>query len=501
MAYALGLDLGTSSFKALIVDAAGQIQSASSRDYQFDSPRSGDAEQQTEVWWQACREAVREALAKSGLSAAEIKAVSFSGQMHGLVMLDKQRRVIRPAILHCDTRSGKELPTIAALYAERPAFNPVYSGFLLSSLLWVKAHEPEHFERIDAVCLPKDFLKLKLCGELCSDFSDASATLAFDIANVEWSSDILKALGVPLSWFPPCVAVPAVVGAVTKGAAAATGLAEGTLVVSGGGDQVMQAIGNGAIKSGQATVNIGSSGQVCFQSDKPAVNPLLSTNTFCAYSRNTWIVMGATMTAGLSFKWYRSLFVGDDYRALDNEVAALSPGAGGLLFLPYLSGERTPHVNPLLSGAFLGLNLNTGKAHLARAVLEGVAYSLYQCLEVCESLGLHAGELIASGGGARSAVWMQILADVFARPLKTTLTEEQACLGAAVAAFTGGGTFASLEEACLSMVRYKPRYWEAEPARHRIYEEFYQRYKEAYQGSGATLQRLTELGRRGEGRE
>jgi xylulokinase len=498
----MGLDLGTSSFKALIVDTAGTIQSVSSRDYQFDSPCSGDAEQRTEIWWQACCEAVQDALTKSGLPASEIKAISFSGQMHGLVMLDKRRQVIRPAILHCDTRSGKELPAIAELYATLPPFNPVYSGFLLSSLLWVKAHEPEHYQQIDAVCLPKDFLKFKLCGELCSDFSDASATLAFNIEDFRWSSEILNALGIPLSWFPPCVAVDATVGTVTKAAAAATGLAAGTLVISGGGDQVMQAIGNGAIKNGQATVNIGSSGQVCFQSDKPVTNPQLSTNTFCAYHRNTWIVMGATMTAGLSFKWYRSLFTDENYRALDNEVAALRPGAGGLLFLPYLSGERTPHVNPHLSGAFLGLTLNTGKAHLARAVLEGVAYSLYQCLEVCENLGLHADELIASGGGARSAVWMQILADVFARPLKATLTEEQACLGAAAAAFSGSGSFASIEEACRNMVHYKPNYWEGDLSRHGVYQEFYQRYKEAYQGSGQTLQRLTELGRRhGHGHE
>ncbi|MDR3335037.1 MAG: xylulokinase [Treponema sp.] len=494
--YAMGIDLGTSSLKALLVDPAGNIQGASSGTYQFDAPCSGYAEQHTDLWWNACRAVVREVLARSGVPALEIKALSFSGQMHGLVMLDKKRQVIRPAILHCDTRSGGELSKIGDLYAALPPFNPVYTGFLLSSLLWVKEYEQEYYNCIDAVCLPKDFLKFKLCGELCSDFSDASATLAFDIEHFRWSAEILNALGIPLSWFPPCVAADATVGTVTKEAAVETGLAAGTLVVSGGGDQVMQAIGNGAIKSGQATVNIGSSGQVCFQSDKPVANPQRSTNTFCAYSKDTWIVMGATMTAGLSFKWYRSRFTGEDYRTLDNEIAILPAGAGGLLFLPYLSGERTPHVNPDLSGAFLGLRLDTGKAHLARAVLEGVAYSLYQCLETCEDLGLHTGELIASGGGARSAVWMQILADVFALPIKTTVTEEQACIGAAAAAFSGGGVFSSIEEACRSMVHYQPGCREPDLDQHRIYQEFYQHYKEAYRGSSKTLQYLTELGRR-----
>ncbi|MDR1107996.1 MAG: xylulokinase [Spirochaetaceae bacterium] len=493
MACAMGIDLGTSSLKVMIVDSGGRVLAESSRRYQFDAPRPGWAEQDAGVWWNACVGAVREALAKLGERAAPVGALGFSGQMHGLVPLDRERRVIRPAILHCDTRSAAVVEGLRGRAALFPPFNPVYTGFLLCSLLWMREHEPEQYRRIDRVCLPKDFLKLKLCGELSGDYSDASGTLAFDLERLEWAAPLLEKLDLPEAWFPPCFEAAAVVGRVSAAAAAETGLAEGTPVVSGGGDQVMQAIGNGAIQSGQATVNIGSSGQVCFQSDRAVANPALTTNTFCGYGRGRWIVMGATMTAGLSLKWLNRLFAGADFQQLDDEAAALPPGAGGVLFLPWLSGERTPFVNPELSGAFLGLSLSTEKAHLVRAVMEGVAFSLYQCYEVCGGLGLHASELIASGGGARSRVWLQIIADLFGLPLKTAVLGEQACLGAAAAAFTGAGVFGSVAEAVSRLVRYKPEPVEPIRSHHDTYAAFYRQYQETYPAIGGVLQNLTRL--------
>jgi xylulokinase len=496
MPYAMGIDLGTSSLKALILDSGGRALAESSRTYQFDAPRPGYAEQDAGIWWASCREAAAETLAKFGESAAKVGSLSFSGQMHGLVMLDRQRRAIRPAILHCDARSGEAVEEVRAAAGSFPPFNPVYTGFLLSSLLWVREHEPENFRKIDRVCLPKDFLKLKLCGELTSDYSDASGTLAFDIEKLDWSGELLEKLRLPREWFPPCFETSFAVGKVSREGAEATGLAEGTVVVNGGGDQVKQAIGNGAIRPGQATVNIGSSGQVCFQSGKPIPNPARTTNTFCGYAKGSWITMGATMTAGLSLKWFTTTFKTGDYRQLDDEAAALPPGSGGLLFLPWLNGERTPYVNPDLSGAFLGLNLSTGNAHLARAVMEGVTFSLYQCIEICGALGLHADELIASGGGARSRLWLQILADVFGLPLKTAVLNEQACLGAAAAAFIGTGVFNSFDEACSRLVAYKPERHEPVQGSHQIYEAFYRQYREAYSRIGETLQSLSGLGRR-----
>jgi xylulokinase len=499
MPYMMGIDLGTSSLKVIVIDAEGNIRAESSRDYQFDSPLNGYAEQRPDVWWSACRECIGGALAKLDAPPPEVRGVGFSGQMHGIVLLDKNRDVIRPAILHCDTRSGAQVKKVNALFEEKKIpssrLNPIYTGFLLTSLLWVRDNEREHYDKIRYVFLPKDFLKMNLCGEITSDYSDASATLAFDIERVRWSGELLEALDIPLEFFPACFPSDHAVGRVTKQAALETGLAEGTTVVNGGGDQIMQAVGNGAINPGQATVNIGSSGQVCFQSGEPIRNPDLSTNTFCGYRNGRWITMGATMSAGLSLKWFKGLFPGGGYRELDAEIERLPPGSGGLIFLPYLNGERTPHVNPNLSGLFMGLSLNTGRAHMARAVMEGVCYSLMQCLEVCGGLGLRAGELIASGGGARSPVWLQMQADVYNMPLKTTVTEEQASIGAAAAAGVGSGIFSSLEEACRELIRYKEKTYVPNAANHRIYQNYYRLYKDAFCGYGEIIQRITELGR------
>jgi len=497
--YLMGIDLGTSGMKVIIADPQGKIRAEQAGSYQFDSPQPGYAEQDPGEWWSVCRECIRGALTKLGEPARGIRAVGFSGQMHGAVLLDDAQRPLRPAILHCDARSGEQVQKINALLEEKglreKLLNPVYTGFLLTSLLWVRDQEPEIYARVRRTILPKDYLRMMLSGEICSDYSDASATLAYNIEENCWFREVLQVLGVPRDIFPDCYPACEAVGRISKEAAEATGLAEGTILAAGGGDQVMQAIGNGAILPGQATVNIGSSGQFCFQSSRPIFNPRLSTNTFSAYRKGAWFTMGAVMTSGLSMKWYKNLFPGGDYQALDREAEKIPPGSGGLLFLPYLNGERTPHVNPHLSGAFLGLNLGTTRAHLARAVMEGVAYSLNQCREICGGLGLQAEDLIASGGGARSPLWLQIQADVYGCPLRTTVTEEQAGIGAACAAGVAGGVFSSLEEACGSMVHYRDQVYVPTPAAAELYGRYYQLYKDAYTGSWGVLQSLRELGR------
>jgi xylulokinase len=500
MAYLMGIDLGTSSLKVLIVDVEGNVKAESSRSYQFDSPYTGYAEQEGDTWWGACRDALREALSALDCPAAEVKAIGFSGQMHGLVALDKENRVIRPVILHCDTRSGEQVQEINAILEGKKLrnsqYNAVYTGFLLTSLVWLREKEPENYSRIYKAALPKDFLKLKLCGEIATDYSDASGTLAFDVEKLCWSSEVLDALDVPLSFFPPCFASDYPVGRVTKATAVETGLAEGTIVVNGGADQIMQMAGNGAIQNGQATVNIGTSGMVCFQTNRPIHNPAFSTNLFCAHQKGHWLLMGAMISAGLSFKWISGLLGDKDYRKLDAEIAELTPGSGGLLFLPYLNGERCPNMDPNLSGAFLGLNLDTRRVHLARAVMEGVTYTLTQCMEVCSGLGLSFNELIASGGGAQSPVWLQMQADIYNVPLKTTVLQEQASIGAAAVAGSGAGIFSSISEACSALVKYKDTLWLPDPSRHQIYEEYYGLFKDASTRGAVTLQRLTKLGRR-----
>ncbi len=495
----MGIDLGTSGLKTIVISETGEVKALSHRSYTFDSPRGGYAEHHPDAWWQACVETVREALGQCGGCAGEIAGVSFSGQMHGLVTLDCDYRVVRPAILHCDARSGEQVQHLRRMLGtdgiRALMMNPVYTGFLLPSLLWVRENEPANFEKIRHVCLPKDYLKMKMTGELSSDFSDASATLAFDIKEDIWSSAILDRVGIPASLFPVCYETTQEAGRVCAAAAQETGLRMGTVVAAGGGDQVMQGIGNGMVHAGDATVNIGSSGQVSFQIDRPVLNPDLNTNMFCGYKRGRWILFGATMTAGWSYEWWHRNSGNIDYAQLDREVTQTPPGSGGLIFLPYLNGERTPHVDPNLSGAFLGLNIGTTRAHMTRAVMEGVAYSLMQCIEICGGLGFQAEWLVASGGAARSKPWLQLQADVYNTPLRVSETQEQAGLGAAIAAGVGSGVYATLEEGCRAAVHYRSEIVLPDSGRHDIYREYYALFKRAHSANRDMLRALAAIGR------
>jgi len=499
MKYLLGIDLGTSSLKSILIDTEGQVKAIASKSYQFLSPINGYAEHDPEEWWRACCNTIQEVMHKTGIVSGQIAGVSFSGQMHGVVMLDRDDQVIRPAILHCDARSSAQVHRIeTALGRERTkelVMNPIYTGFLLPSLLWVRDIEPENYEKILHVMLPKDFLKFRMTGEISSDYSDASATLAFDIRTNCWSEEILKEFQLSGEMFPDCYDTTAVVGNVSHSAAKLTGLSTGTPVIAGGGDQVMQGIGNGVVAEGAASVNIGSSGQVSFQSNSPILNPALSTNTFCGYKKGRWITMGAIMNAGLSLKWINGILGNLEYDVLNREGAAVDPGSGGVIFLPYLNGERTPHLNPNISGEFIGLNLNTARPQLIRAVMEGVAYALAQCKEVCEGLGLHAESMVASGGGARSAVWLQIQSDIYGVPLQVADIKEQAGMGAAIAAGVGAGIYKDIEEGCRQVVRYQDRIIEPDTGNHRIYQEYYQIYKEAYTANREVLEKVTQMGR------
>lgn len=497
----MGIDLGTSSLKTIVIEEDGTVRGLASQNYQFYSPYNNYAEHEPEEWWNACVATIKKVMQENYILPEEIKAIGFSGQMHGLVALDKDKKSIRPAILHCDARSGAQIEEIKEKFGEEKIcelmMNPVYTGFLLPSLLWIKEEEPLCYEKIRYVCLPKDYLKLKLTGEISSDYSDASATLAFDIRKGCWSEEILRTMELPKEWFPRCYEIKDVIGRVCAEAAASTGLVEGTLVVAGGGDQVMQGIGNGITKVGQACANIGTSGQISFQSDRPLLNPKLSTNTFMGYKKERWITMGAIMNAGLCYKWFGGLFVeGIPYEKMNAKIAQVAPGSGGVLFFPYLNGERTPHLDPDLSGAFFGVNLRTGKVQLARAVMEGVAYAMNQCIEVCGELGLKADTIVASGGGAQSMPWLQIQADVYNMPLKVADTREQAGLGAAIAAGVGAGIYQDLEEGCRHAVRYKDFEILPNKENHKIYEEYYALYKETFVNCRENLQKITLLGRK-----
>lgn len=496
----LGIDLGTSSLKTIVLTQDGRILSSHAIDYQYDSPVTGYAEQDPEVWWNACVNTIITAVQRAGVSSADIRAMGFSGQMHGVVVLDKNYQVLRPAILHCDARSGEQVEKLNAsmpLSQRQQLFrNPVYPGFMLTSLLWIRDNEPSLYERIAHVCSPKDYIRYKLCGVFSSEYSDASATLLFDIENNRWSEEIIRIAGLPREIFPECTEPSAVVGTLTREAAALTGLSESTQVAAGGGDLTMMAVGNGMVRNGDGILNIGTSGQVSFQIDKPVINPALNTNMFSSYHSGRWVLYGATMSAGLCLKWWRQTTGNPPYERVNELVEKAGPGSGGVIFYPYLNGERCPHLMSDISSSFIGVNASTGYGEMTRAVMEGVVFNLRQCAEVCAKLGFTANTYLASGGAARSDIWTQIMADVFNKPVKRVIGEEQACLGAALTAGVGIGYWNSIPEAADAVVRYQDRVVEPIPQNVPVYDEYYEIYRDIFPQFSQNLRRLTNLGRR-----
>lgn len=499
MPHFLGIDVGTSSLKVIAVDEKGNIAGLASSPYSIICKKNGYAEQDPNAWWEALKKAVFMVRDQIKDKVKHIQAIGFSGQMHGAVLLDKAFQVIRPAIIHCDARTGGEVEEIRALLGadvEKILMNPISPGIMLPTLLWLRKNEAESLNRTQYALLPKDYLRLRVTGEIGTDYSDASATLAFDLRKGTWADDILHKLKLPKGIFPPCKNSIEIAGKVTQKAALELGIEAGIPVVFGGGDQAMQSIGSGAVVKGQATVNIGSGGQVCIQTDKPEGNIALGLNTFQGYRRERWYVMGATTNSGSSLKWLNQILGQTDYEAMNQEVAQVRPGCDGLIFLPYLSGERCPRMNADISGVFWGLSFLTDKARMTRAVMEGVAFALYSCLEACQKAGTDFDSMTAIGGGSRSGPWLQMQADIFNKKLRTTRHQEQAVFGAAIAAAVGTGAFADIPSACKEMVRYKDAVIEPRADIHALYEEYYLLYKEIYERGKDTLEAVTRLGRR-----
>lgn len=501
MNYLLGIDLGTSSLKTIVLSQDGHILSSDALDYQYDSPVQGYAEQDPLVWWEACTITIINAVRKAGIDPADIRGIGFSGQMHGVVTLDRDYQVIRPAILHCDARSGEQVEQVKNMFSltdqQRLFRNPLYPGFMLTSLLWMRENEPENFERIAHVCSPKDYIRYLLTGVFSSEYSDASATLLFDIEKNCWSDEIISRVRLPRCIFPDCTKPTAIVGKVTEQAAELTGLKPGTLVAAGGGDLTMMSVGSGMVRNGDAIINIGTSGQVSFQIDRPVINPALNTNMFSAYQPGRWVLYGATMSAGLCLKWWRGVTGDPSYEVIHEAVSSVGPGSGGVLFYPYLNGERCPHLMSDISSSFIGVNASTGLAEMTRAVMEGVVFNLRQCAAICEELGFSADTYLAAGGAARSEDWVRIMADIFNKPIKRITGEEQACLGAAFTAGVGVGWWNSLPEAADAVVRYQDRIITPDPRNAAIYEEYYQLYRDIFPQYSENLRKLTNLGRRG----
>ena len=460
----IGIDVGTGGTRAVLVDEKGTLLGSATHEHaQFASPQNGWAEQDPRDWWNACQQAVGKLLRETGVSKSEIAAVGLAGQMHGAVLLDEKEEVLRPALIWCDQRTAEECRVLNETIGEQrlvePTSNPALTNFTLTKLMWVRTHEPEIWKRFRSFLLPKDYVRLQLTGVKAIDVSDASGTLLLDVVHRRWSMEMVKATGLDERCLPEVFESPEIVGKITARAAQATGLAEGTPVVAGAGDQAGGAIGMGIVKAGCVSATIGTSGVVFAATDQPFLDPRGRLHTFCHAIPDRWHVMGVTQAAGLSLRWFRDNFgtagkaAGDPYDSLSQEAAAIPAGADGVLWAPYLMGERTPHLDSDVRGALIGLAASHGRRHIIRAILEGVAFSLKDSLTIFAEIGVPVNDIRLGGGGARSPLWRQIQADVYAQPVSLLAAEEGAAYGGAVLAGVGAGLWPSVDEACAEIVR------------------------------------------------
>jgi xylulokinase len=456
----LGIDVGTGGTRAVVLGEDGRVVASATHDHvPFASPRSGWAEQDPDDWWRACRAAVREVLGRAG----PVAAVGLTGQMHGAVLLDERDQVVRPAPIWCDQRTVSQCRTIVervgAVRLIELTSNPALTAFTLPKLLWVREREPETWSRARGFVLPKDYIRLRLTGDRATDVADASGTLLFDVARRRWSTAMLEALELDEQLLPAVYESPDVTGWISAAGAEATGLLEGTPVVAGAGDQAAGAVGMGVVRPGVVSATIGSSGVVFAATDRPARDARGRVHTFCHAIPDRWHVMGVTQAAGLSLKWFAERFgAGPDdgrsaYDRLCEEAASAPAGADGVLWAPYLLGERTPHLDPDARAALVGVTAGHGRAHVIRAILEGVAFSLRDTLTLFEEMGLPVRAIRLGGGGARSPLWRQIQADVYRHDVDVVQAEEGAAYGAAILGGVGAGVWPSVDAACDAVVR------------------------------------------------
>ena len=491
MSLVLGLDVSTTATKAVLQDAEGAVLAVGASAYPYETPHPLWSEQDPALWWDASRVAVRAALDAAEADAAAVEAVGLTGQMHGLVALDTRDEVLRPAILWNDQRTAAECDAIREIVGRRRLIattgNDALPGFTAPKLLWLRRHEPEVWAAIAHVLLPKDLVRLRLTGEHAVDRADGSGTMLFDLASRDWSTEIVDELGIQRHWLPQTYEGPMVTGTITEAAASATGLRAGTPVIAGGGDQAAAAVGVGSVVPGVSSVSLGTSGVMFTTTEGPTIEPEGRLHAFCHAMPDRWHLMGVMLSAAGSLRWYRdALAPGVTFEELVEEAAQAPPGSDGLLFLPYLTGERTPYPDPLARGAFVGLTVHHGRAHLTRAVLEGVAFGLRDSLELMLAAGLpHPTEIRATGGGIRSALWRQILADVLGAAIVTTTGAEGAAQGAATLAAVGAGWFETVQDACRALVRTGETTPPSEAAG--LYSRAYARYRELYPALAATF--------------
>jgi xylulokinase len=491
----LGIDVGTGGSRTVLIDESGKVVASAMAEHEpFASPEIGWAEQEPEDWWRAVVLTIRQVLENA--NADEIGAISFSGQMHGAVLLNDADQVLRPALIWCDQRTEKQCAEITEKIGAETLINlvsnPAVTGFTLSKLLWVRENEPEVWQQVKTILLPKDYIRLKLSGDKASDVADSSGTLLFDVQNRKWSDEMLSAFQMDRSLFPQVYESIEVTGKISKPAAEETGLKEGTLVIAGAGDNAAGAIGMGITQLGVVSATIGTSGVIFAVTARPSLDLKGRIHTLCHAIPNRWHNTGVTQSAGLSLKWFHENFGNDmSYRELDSEAAKVPSGSDGAIWLPYLMGERTPHLDANARAAFVGLTASHTKAHMIRAVLEGVAFSLRDSLEIFKELRVPIERIRLGGGGAKSKLWRQIQADVYGQPVEILEADEGAAFGAALLAGVGSGAWESVDEASdktiLILERVEPNK-DAVDALNRNYES----YKLLYSALRPAMKIITE---------
>lgn len=462
MPYLIGVDVGTTGVKVIAIDAQGAIVATESEEYPLATPEPLWSEQNPADWWRGTQRALARLTSSRALDPRDIAGIGLTGQMHGAVFLDAEDQVIRPAMLWNDGRTAAQCAEITERVGERRLIeivgNPALTGFQAPKVLWLREHEPDAYQRLAHLLLPKDYIRLMLTGEHATDASDAAGTLLLDLAARDWSTTILDILGISRAWLPQVYEGPEVTGRLRDDVALALGLPQGLPVIAGGGDNAAAAVGNGIIREGNITSSIGTSGVLFAHSDTIRLDPEGRLHTFCHAVPGAYHLMAVTLAAGGSLRWLRDTLAGpgiheDGYEELAEEASAVAPGSEGLLFLPYLMGERTPHLDPFARGAFIGLTARHGRGHLVRAVMEGVTYSLRDGRDIMRDMGLDVGEIRVTGGGARSPLWRQMQADIFGTPITRMRAEEGPAFGAALLASVGTNTYPDIETAVASTVK------------------------------------------------
>ncbi len=508
MSIYLGIDVGTSGTKTLAIRHDGTILASAMAEYPLSTPKPGWSEQNPEHWWQATIQSVQEVLNKGNISSEEVAGIGLSGQMHGSVFLNANHEVIRPAILWNDQRTSQECAEIESAVGGRAKLielvaNPALEGFTAPKILWLKNHEPRNFEQTVKVLLPKDYVRFRMTGEFATEVSDASGTLLLDVKNRMWSAPLLDKLELEESLLPSVYESEEVSGKLTAQAAELMGLKPGVPIVGGGGDQAAGAVGNGIVEQGAISATLGTSGVVFAHSEEMQIDPKGSVHTFCHAVRGKWHVMGVVLSAGGSLQWYRNQFAQaetavahlmgvDPYHLICAEAADAPLGSEGLFFLPYLTGERTPHCNAKAKGAWVGMTLRHDRRHFARAVMEGATFAMQDCLRIIQEMRIPVSEIRLSGGGARSEFWRQLQADIYGQDVVTINAEEGPAFGVALLAAVGTGAYSNIQEACKATIQIRNRFPHREREK-QYYQEAYPIYRKLYDDLASRMDDIDNL--------